>query len=89
MHCKYTKEAAKQCPFVKRRQTQTLSDEMTETQAVIATEIVSKENDAEITTSQDKQKGGYDFNTLIEKYDRETVSKMLKEVIVYIILFPK
>ena len=67
----------------------TLSDEMTETQAAIATEIVSKENDAELTTPQDTQKGGYDFNTLIEKYDRETVSKMLKEVIVYVILFPK
>ena len=55
---------------------------MTDTQSVIATEIVSKESETGKDTSQDKQKEGYDFNTLIEKYDRETVSKKLKEVIV-------
>ena len=55
---------------------------MTDTQSAVVTEIVSKESETEKDASQDKQKEGYDLNTLIEKYDRETVSKTLKEVIV-------
>ena len=55
---------------------------MTDTQSAVVTEIVSKESETEKDASPDKQKEGYDFNTLIEKYDRETVSKTLKEVIV-------
>ena len=55
---------------------------MTDTQSAVVTEIVSKESETEKYASQDKQKEGYDFNTIIEKYDRETVSKTLKAVIV-------
>ena len=55
---------------------------MNETQSVLATEAVKGENTTEKENSMDKQKEGYDFNALMEKYDRETVSKQLKEVIV-------